>query len=414
MTTATAGRALAGLVLLVLAASAGASPGNGIRLGGSVARLHPYVELETRYDSNLTFSEQQEAVSGGILHIRPGLTLDSPGEKAAVNLKAELDWAQYLGENSDLSRLYGDAQLGVGVNRRGSIGLELSDAFRRSSSSSMLTLPAAVVENSNVLEVGVPWRPGGGAFVATLSGGWTLETFEPFSKGNFCDPANPAAGSPECDQSLLSDLGYSDVRGGLDLRWRFLPRTAAVLEGEYWKRLPANEEFGAKASGWRGRGGVAGLFSAHLAGTLEGGWGSVSDAPGSLSSWLANAELEWIPYETASVKGGWVRDVGVDPGQNAGYRSDRGYLDGHVLFAGRFTPQLKASYEHREYPESGGFAADLIVVEPSLDLELARWLRVGAGAAYTRRTSDLPAGTPALPGFDFHKTEAFARVRGTY
>ena len=297
----------------------------------------------------------------------------------------------------------------MGINRRGAIGLEVSDSFRRSSSTEVLNFGGAVVENSNQLEVAVPWRPGGGAFVTTVSGGWDLETFEPFDRGQVC-----TAETPQCDPRDISKLGYSDVRAGLDLRWRFLPRTAALLQGEYWKRFPASSELGAKPSGWRAWGGVAGLFTAHLAGTLKGGYGALSNAPGSISSWLANAEAEWLPLETTSLKLGYVHDIGADPGQDAGFNSHRGYLNGHALLAGRYTPQLDASYEHRDYPHSGGFSADLFRVEPSVDVELARWLRVGGGAAYTKRTSKLPAGAPALPGFEFDKTEVYLRVRGTY
>ena len=57
----------------------------------------------------------------------------------------------------------------------------------------------------------------------------------------------------------IAKLGYSDLSGGLELRWRFLPRTAAVVSGEYWKRLPQNSTLGAKPSGWRVWAGAAGL-----------------------------------------------------------------------------------------------------------------------------------------------------------
>jgi len=404
-------RALVGSFLLGFAAVAQASAGNGIRVGGSSGRLHPYIELEGRYDSNVAFDQNANQSSGFILHVRPGLTLDSPGESVAVKLDANLDWAQYLGKNSNLSRLYGEAQLGVGVNRRGTLGLELTDGFRRSSTTHVLSFSGAVVENSNSLTLAVPWRPGGGAFVTTVSGGWDLSTFEAFDKGLICgDPT-----LPDCDAGRLAKLGYSDVRGGLELRWRFLPRTAAVLQGEYWKRLPQDSQLSSKPWGWRVWAGAAGLMSAHLAGTLKGGWGSISDAPGSISSWLANAEVEWLPVETASLKLGYVRDIGVDPGQDFGFTSHRGYLDARALLASQYTAQITASYEHRDYPKSNTLdAADLLVVQPSADIELTRWLRVGAGVAYTKRTSKIPSGGHQFPAFDFDKTEAFVRLRGTY
>ncbi len=403
------GRTLAMVTLLGFAPLAQASPGNGIRFGGSSARLHPYLELETRYDSNVAFDEQRNQTSGFILHVRPGLTLDAPGDPAAVSLDANLDWAQYLGKNSDLSQLYAQSQLGVGVNRKGVIGLELTDAFSRSISTSVMTFGGAIIANSNQLQLAVPFRPGGGAFVTTAYAGWDLESFSAIKTGTLC-----AGGAPQCNEEQLAKLGYNDVKGGLELRWRFLPRTAAVLQGEYWKRFPNDSALSAKPWGWRTWAGAQGLVTAHLAATLKGGWGALNDSPGSISSWLANAEAEWLPLETASLKVGYLHDLGADPGQYSGYTSHRGYVEGRVLLASQYTPALSAAYEHRDYPKAGSFTADLLMVEPSVDVELARWLRVGAGVAYTKRTSKLPAGAPQLPGFKFTKTEAFVRLRGTY
>ena len=106
--------ALTVLLALGFTTGARASLGDGIRMGGSTGRLHPYLELETRYDSNVAYSNTGTATAGFILHLRPGILFDAPGDLTAVNLKADLDWAQYLGSNTGLSRLYGEADLGFG------------------------------------------------------------------------------------------------------------------------------------------------------------------------------------------------------------------------------------------------------------------------------------------------------------
>jgi hypothetical protein len=400
--------ALAALLILGFTESVSARPGDGIRVGGSTGRLHPYFEVETRYDSNVAFDEQARSTSGFILHLRPGLTLDAPGDLTAVSLKANLDWAQYLGGNSGLSRLFGEAQLGLGFNRRGALGLELTDAFRRSTSTTAFNLGGAVVSNSNQLQVSVPFRPGGGAFVTTLTGGWDLETFDPFDHGQLCTD-----GTPACNQDQLAKLGYSDVSGKLELKWKFLPRTAALLQGEYWKRLPSDSKLGSDASGLRAWGGLAGLFGAHLAGTVKAGYGSISNSPSSTSTWLANVEAEWLPLETTSLKLGYLHDLGLDPGRDAGFTSHRLYLHGGALMAGRYSGEVDASYEHRSY-SAADVTADLFQVSPTVGVELARWLQVAVGLSYTKRTSALPTGAGDLPGFNFDKTEAFLRVRGTY
>jgi len=403
----TAGRALAVLLVLGLASAARAGPGDGIRLGGSTSRLHPYFELEGRYDSNIAYTAQAQATGGFILHLRPGLTFDSTSDPAAVSLKADLDWAQYFGENSGLSRLYGGAELGVGLYRQGTVGLELSDTFRRSSSTQVFTLGGAVISNSNVLDVSVPWRPGGGAFITTLSGGWDLETYEPFVSGALCPGT-----SPQCNPSTVAQQNYSEASGKLDVRWKFFPRTAALVQGEYWKRFPSSDQ-GSKATGGRAWAGAAGLFTTHVAGTLKGGYGGVSDTGGSISTWLANFEGEWLPLETTSLKLGYLHDVDSDPSQDSGYTTHRAYLDARALLSARYTGLLSGSYEHHDYPLSN-FSADLFTIEPSVDVEVNRWLRAGGGLAYTKRTSALPAPSANLPGYNYNKTEVYLRVRGTY
>lgn len=403
-------RALIAVAALVIGGVAQAAPGNGIRMGGSNARLHPFLELEGRYDSNVAFSDVGRKQSGYIFHVRPGLTLDSQSEPATLTFAANADWAQYTGANKDLSRLYGEASLGLGLNRKGELGLELTDAFRRSRRTQVFVLGGAVMSNVNELGVSLPWRPGGGAFVTTLSGGWILETFEPFVRGKLC-----ADNTPQCDPSLVSRLDYSDVSGRLELRWRFLPRTSAVAQGEYWKRFPANTDLGAKASGWRAMGGLAGLFSAHLAGTVKGGWSSAAVTASSESTWYANVEGEWIPTETSSLKLGYLHDANADPGAGGGYASHRVYLDGRVLLAARYALLLDGQYEHRDYAHSSVLrSGDLLSASPTVEAEVARWFRLGAGAIYTKRTSQLASGATSLPGFAFDKTEVFLRARGTY
>ena len=148
--------------LALAAAPAGASPGNGIRLGGSEGRLHPYLDLETRWDSNVYYATETGVVGDLILHVRPGFSLKVPGELVAVDLDANVDWAQYFGlqesTTKDLSQLYASATLGLAVNRRGTIGLELDDQFRRDPSTSSFVFEGAVISNKNFLSLRVPWR----------------------------------------------------------------------------------------------------------------------------------------------------------------------------------------------------------------------------------------------------------------
>lgn len=404
---------LAAALVLGVATRVAASPGNGIRLGGSEGRLHPYLELETRYDSNVVYTDPGKSVGDLILHVRPGLTLDSPGQQVAVNARANLDWAQYLGlegKTTNLSRLYGEAGLGVGVNRRGTIGLEFTDTFSRSSSTDAFTLGSAVISNSNALHLAAPWRPGGGALEVTPAVDWRLVTYEAYLKGQLCTD-----GTANCNTADMSKLGYSDVTGSLEGRWKFLPRTAAVLQLEYFEHLPSSAAEGDSGSGARAWTGLAGLFSAHVAGTVKAGYADTFGSFGSAyRTWLANVEAEWLPLETASLKLGYLHDLAADPGLKSLYSTHRLYTEGRVLLSGRYSIRLGGSYEHRTYELVSSTSADLFQVQPSVEAELARWLRVGVGYAYTKRTSSFTVTTAALPGYDYSKNEVWARITGTY
>jgi hypothetical protein len=413
MTSISSAAGLLAALLALAAPPAGASPGDGIRLGGSEGRLHPYLDLEGRWDSNV-YSASEGDVADVIIHVRPGFELEVPGDLIAVELGANLDWAQYLGldaeaSTDELSRAYGAASLGLTVNRRGSVGLELDDQFRRAASTSAFTFNGAVVSNLNALSVKVPFRPGGGALTVSLTGGWTLETFEPFSA---CDPAAPAI---LCDEDVLGDYSYDEMRGGAEVRWRFLPRTSAVLQGSYFSRVPSNTALSPEVSGFDARAGFSGLVTPHLGATLKAGYastGATYDDPASappdddFGTWLATIEAEWIASDAFNLRVGWDHGYGIDPGNALSvYASDRILLGARYALAGRYGARLDASWETRAYAFTEGSSGDLLVVAPSVEAALSRWMNVSAGYAYTTRTSTFAS----TPGFDWDKSEAWLR-----
>jgi hypothetical protein len=407
-------RTVALVAAVGLARPAAAVPGSGIRLGGSDGRLHPYVELEAHYDSNVYYDALAQNAGDLVLHVRPGFKLNVPGELAAVDLNAALDWAQYTGAESSttgLSRLYGEAGLGIGVNRRGTLGLELQDDFRRGSGTDALSLGGAVISNRNDLRLSVPWTPGGGALVLTLGGRWQLETFEPYLNGRLCTISSFA-----CDSTVLSKLGYSEVRGDAELKWKFLPRTAAVLEAGWFSHLANSSTYGVDVSGLRARAGLKGLLTTHLAGTLEAGYADTfGSAPEPFRTWLATAELEWLATETAGVRVGYEHDLGIDPGTLYSlYARNRVYADGRILLGSRYTARLGVQWDHRTYELVRDSTSSLVRVEPSLEAEVARWLVVSLGYAYTSRDSKLLTVTSSIPGFDYSKHEVWVRATFTY
>ncbi|HEX9051746.1 MAG TPA: hypothetical protein VF841_14540 [Anaeromyxobacter sp.] len=408
-------------LLALAAAPAGASPGNGIRLGGSEGRLHPYLDLEGRWDSNVFFATNQttsvpgalqgKVVGDLILHVRPGLSLKVPGELVDVDLDANLDWAQYLGAQdsatTDLSQLYAAATLGLGVNRRGTIGLELDDQFRRDPSTSTFVFQGAVISNKNFLSARLPWRPGGGALVIAPTLDWMLETFEPFTS---C-PAS--VGQTSCDSAKLGKLGYNDVRAGAEARWQFLPRTAAVLDGDWFSRIQNDSTLATDVSGVEARAGFSGLVTPHAGATVKLGYAdTLGSTPRSFGTVLATVEGEWLASDSARVGLGWDHGFGMEPNTIFYlYTSDRIRLGARYSLAGRYGARLDGSWERRAYAfVSGSNTAQFYRVEPALEAALARWINATVGYAYTSRDSSFTS----QPGYAYSKHEAWVRVVLTY
>ncbi len=409
MTSTSSTARLAAAFVALAPAAAGASAGNGIRLGGSEGRLHPYVELEGRWDSNVYYTGTG-SVGDLILHVRPGFKLAVPGEMVSVDLDADFDWAQYLGiedsATTDLSRAYGQAKLGLGVNRRGALGLKLDDTFVRNANTTAWVFQGAVISNRNDLELEVPWRPGGGALVLSLLGGWILETYQPFSS---CAPGSTV---PSCDATTLDGVSYNELRGGGQVAWRFLPRTSAVLQAAYFSHAPNDTTIAPELSGFDVRAGVTGLVTPHVSATVKAGFmDSLGSGPEPWNTWLATLEGEWLPSDSATLRLGWDHGYGIDPGNVLSlYGTDRVLLDARYALAGRYGARLGASYEHRVYAFSSSSNGDYVHVEPALEAAVSRWMNVALAYAYSSRTSSFSSA----PGFDYTKSEVWLRLALTY
>ncbi len=397
-------KALAAAAALVLAFAAQAAPGNGIRLGGSEAHIHPFLDVEGRYDSNVSYTATNQAISDLILHVRPGLELVAPGELAAMEFSGNLDWAQYMGldssDTTSLSKLYATAALAVALNRNGVVSARLDNTFARQvSTTSLSAVATAVVSNQNTLSLSVPWKPGGGALVLAANAQWLVETYE-----NYRDVPSVR----------LSDLGYNQYRGGGELQWRFLPRTSGLLQAGYFSRVPNLSKGAGEASGFDALAGVTGLMTPRISATAKVGYGStttnakpVGFVAKDASSVLADVAAEWLPAETVSVKLGYTRTLGVDPTVSA-YAADGVSGGFRVRLAERFAFKAGVRYDHLSFSSLAGASTDYVRVDPAVEGAFGRWLNVGLGYVYSQRTAS-SSSTP-----NYSKNEAFLRVGVTY
>lgn len=416
--------------LLMAALPAHAAFGNGIRVGGAEGRLHPFVELELRYDSNVATYYQPAQTLGGdlILHVRPGLLLNVPGEMVAVDLRAMLDWAQYFGaqdktssgvSSQDLSNLFATVSLGVGFNRRGQLGLEIDEKFARSNQPTVYSVAAGIISNYNDLTLSVPWRPGGGALTVSLGGDWAIESFEAFKSGQFCDTTV----NQYCNPVYLSKLGYTNLGAGLGVNWRFLPKTAALLDLSWFDRIPNSTLYSIAGTGMRAQAGATGLVTTHLAATLKGGYGTtlgLTIDPAAVpqpdlarfGTWLALVSAEWIPSSFSTLKLTWNHDLGFDPGTTwALYTANHVSLEGKSKLNSLLGAAIFVDWALLGYRDPAKSTSNVITARPALQADLTRWLMLEVAYQYTDRTTDAPN---APPGWKYTKHEAWLRGVITY
>lgn len=415
---------LVAAALSMAALPAHAAAGNGIRVGGADGRLHPFMELELRYDSNVGYLYAPDSTVGDLLlHLRPGLQLSVPGDTVAVELRAVLDWAQYFGvENGaskDLSKLYAGASMGVGFNRRGQVGFEVDEQFTRSNQPVSYSVAAGIVSNYNDLTLSVPWRPGGGALTVSLAGDSILESFEAFKPGQYClDTTNPY-----CDPQHLADLGYNNLGVGLDVNWKFLPKTAALLDLSWFDRIPNSTLYSVASTGMRAQAGVTGLVTAHFAATVKAGYGTTLDLSldplavpqpdlSQLGTWLATVSAEWLPSTLSSLKLTYSHDLGVDPGLTYSlYTIGHVTLDGKSKLNSTLSAAIVGDWAILSYRDATSSTSNILTVKPSLRADLSRWLQLELAYQYTNRTSD-SAFPP--PGWEYSKSEIWLRGVATY
>jgi len=131
--------------------------GNGLKVGEG--RLHTTFDFETRFDSAAGYFPPPGSPSGtpvsdqlsgeALLHFRPGLQLDLPGSKLAVDLRGYADYVHYTGlltpGSTNTSHLEGVADLTFHVNREAPVGVVLADHFERSDRTRSVAIGAGVL-----------------------------------------------------------------------------------------------------------------------------------------------------------------------------------------------------------------------------------------------------------------------------
>ncbi|WP_223755567.1 hypothetical protein [Myxococcus sp. RHSTA-1-4] len=387
--------------------------GNGFKVGSG--RLHPYFDLETRLDSGVGYfaSPGVDPSTGGVspdlsgelaVHFRPGFKLDIPSPTLAFNLNGNLDYVLYTGlltpNSGSASRLQGAADLLARLNPDTPLSLEVSDQFVRSDRTRTAAIGAGVLSLFNEARVKVPWRPGGGAVELAPNAAYAVEFFEPLGATS---PVDCTEGV--CNPVTAEQFDYGNLHFGLEGRWRFLPKTAVVLDSGVDLRSYFNDSTSPDATLVRAMAGVAGLVSPKIAVLAKAGWGQDFSGTGG-GTVIAQLEGTYLYSPTLSFKAGYLRTL--EPVAAYGLFTDnRGYGEARALFGGKLTMHLGASVDFLGF--NGGRSDTLIQLDVGPEYQFRPWLSGAAGYSLGSRSSSLGGG-----GLNYTRHEGYARLSVMY
>jgi hypothetical protein len=212
---------------------------NGIRFGPG--RLHPYFDLEGRYDSAAIYLPTTdpniyELKPEILMHFRPGFRLDVPGTDVTFGLNGFYDYVWYTeiitsGSNA-ASRSEAGADMHAEINREGAVEFDVADIFARSDRPRDIGIGVAVISLYNQLKLTAPIHPGGRAFEVRPHGAYTVEFFGAYSGiPQGIGPCPPGTCPTVPSDPSVND--YQNYAAGADVHWKFLPQTALVFESNF-------------------------------------------------------------------------------------------------------------------------------------------------------------------------------------
>jgi hypothetical protein len=392
---------------------------NGLKVGEG--RLHPFVDVEPRLDTAAGFFPVGNMLSSTpspelVMHLRPGLRFELPSNTVAIDFVGAAEYLYFTGlfaPGSYLySRLEGAAGLSAAVNRQGQIEFDLADDFNYSDKTRNLALGVGALSLYNEARAQLSIRPGGGALEITPRGAFGLEQFRALSR---LRPVGCTPGSLTCDPNAIPQMNYTNLRAGLDGRWKFLPKTAIVLESNFDSRSYA-------ATGntpsllLRGMAGLQGLLTTKVAVVAKAGWGydfapPPASAMGSnANTFLAHAELAYLFNEATNIKVGYYRSLEPVPVYQT-VRDDRIYGDGRMLLSGRLALHAYGALDFLGFAAGSNRLDTSVTVDPSIEYQILPWLYAAGGYTLSMRVAGIPNASSSE---SYTRHEAYLRVSAAY
>ncbi len=382
---------------------------NGIKIGDG--RLHPYFDLEGRYDSAAGLFGPTATLGGEIImRFRPGVKFELTSPATAINFNGNAEYVWYTGAISsnsrDASRFQTDIGLDAAFNKTGPIEFQIGDQLTRSDRTANPAIGIGVISLFNNARVAVPIHPGGGALEVAPRGAFQVEFFEPLLPG-----AVPgcAANDPKCQPTLLSTMNYYNIQVGLGAKYKFLPKTAAIFDAQldfrnYFTAAATNRP----ATLFKTMVGMSGLITTKVSVVAQAGYGGEYLGSGA-QTFIAQAEVGFLPNSVSAINIGYLRTLQPVPIYGT-FGDDRGYLTARTELFDRLTLAANASIDFLTFYTAASRQDLVIGVGGGPTYRFTSWL--SAALAYNlglRTTSER-----TTPGIAFARHEVIARITVAY
>lgn len=391
-------------------------PTPGLKIGDG--QLHASVDAQARYDSLVGYftkdaSGALQPTADIVVHVRPALKFDleTPMTKVLASASGEvLAGTGILARSSTLpARVHGMAGLEAAFNRDGAVEFQFGDNFSRNDKPQNLAVGVGVYSLYNNLYAALPIHPGGKALTITPRVSWGVEFFDPLLTGT----VSGCSGTDiTCNPALVGRMNYSNVNFALGGRWKFLPKTAVVLDTNFdWRTYFDKAAGNPEGFVLRAQAGLAGLISQHFAVTLMAGYGGSFSPVAPANAFIANAEISYLFAADSKLALSYVRSLQPVPVYGL-YLSDGGRLNARwALWGGRLALTGGASVDALAF-QGTRTRHDLVIggnVGPSVDV--TSWLQLGALYSVSTRSS---SAVTTAASVNYLRHEALLRLTLRY
>jgi hypothetical protein len=392
--------------------------GPGLKLSNSVV-LHGGAAVMGSYDTNVFYAHSNPVGSfflTPLAHVDlatlPPQRLEGQPEGDQMvdfRLRFAAGYRAYLSDNQNVkeqSNVDLDGGLNLVINPKGRVKATIADEYVRTVQPQNQEGPGSYIRDYNVASARLDVAPGGGMLAFALGYSFTMDYWED-------NLTSLGAGS---------NPNYYAHSIGLDGKWKFLPKTAVVLNVSQGIVSRPDLVIGGvehpSSYPLRVEAGLLGQLTYRLSATVKAGYGNSfyqsalgRPSPASFNNALVTAELRWQIATTGALTLGFSRNF-FDSIWSDFYTDNRVRLRYDHMIYSRILLHLDGGYTYRQYTGLDstiwGITSrndHVLEAHAGVDWRIKEWLFVGAGYDLLYVNADRQpvfAGLPYDPSFVKH------------